>query len=109
MCEEPPPSGGGSSVELLGRRGRPGSRTSGSGAARQLLPQRRELLVAGQRATALGRCGSALRGVVGGGGNVARLRVDLSGLADLGDVLLVALVGLGVLLLPRLALRLEAF
>src|SRR5690606_28908447 len=96
------------------------SRTAG-----ELLPQRRELLVAGQRAAALGgllrrrgrrRGGrAATRGVVllatlDTGRGVGRgSGVGGSSLGHLAHVLLVASVRLGVLLLPLLALGLVPF
>src|SRR6478609_2790854 len=80
----------------------------GSGAAGQLLPQRGELLVAGERAAGLRRCTAALPRVVGAPAVGRGLRLGLRALAQLRDVLLVAGVRLGVLLLPGLALGLEA-
>src|SRR6478736_700747 len=80
----------------------------GSGAAGQLLPQRGELLVTRERAAGLRRCTASLRRVVGAPAVGRGLRLGLRALAQLRDVLLVAGVRLGVLLLPGLALGLEA-
>src|SRR5699024_1245785 len=84
--------------------------------ASELLPQRGQGLVGGQgalgtRRRRAGRGGAALRAVGGGGGVVAGLRgsrVVGGSLLDLGPVGLPAGVGVGVLLLPGLALGLVA-
>src|SRR5690606_20645501 len=79
-----------------------------SGAAGELLPQRGQLLVAGERPAGLGRGAPTLRGVVGGAAVGGRRGLQLRHLADLRHVLLVASVRLGVGPLPRLALGLVA-
>src|SRR5690606_7248417 len=84
---------------------------SGSRPAPELVPQRRQLSVAGQRAAVLLR----LRGVVAAallfatfGFRSSGFRLGLPGLGDLSHVLLVASVGFGVLALPLVPLLLVA-
>src|SRR5699024_6318746 len=88
------------------------SHAFGGSAAGELLTQSRERLIAGERArirlsgglAGVGRR-SGLRADRGGGGGV---RIGRDGLRDLLLVLFPVVLGLSVLLLPLLALRLEA-
>src|SRR5690606_3453734 len=79
-------------------------------AAGELVAQRLERLVGGQRAACGGvRLGLRLRGIATGGSFAAALRIGLLRLGDLPLVRLPALMRLGVLLLPDSLSFLVAF